>query len=378
MAIAFCLPSFQMYIHWTLTWFFLWAALAGLYAFHFWTSTVKSRKIFAIILIVLALTIYPPTALFYFSVITFVNVLNSSKLPKIFLDFVWGLALLVIGGVTSIFTAFVSMQFAGVSPNPRVSLITISNIPEKIVWLISRPGVVGLRPFMIDSPSPTTAFLTSIPVILLLVMGIRRQSIELGESIFGRALCVLIPPILTLIPIMITSDNQIEFRLLPGYCWGIAALATFYFLVALQDRLLSLDLKSIFKTLIFLLVPIFLTLLSVASLNSHYVDLFENPYKKKNIYLNSKISSCTRVALFTHVSILPPRIPFPSLPRLGVFSMTTDLASSWVPKPNVELLLKLRKIDASVFYLEVRPPIFESSKTNCVIDLEEYRKTLIR
>ena len=72
-AVAFCLPSFQMYIHWSITWFLLWAALASLYAFQLWGSKLISRKIFAVILLGLALTTYPPVALFFFSVIAVVN-----------------------------------------------------------------------------------------------------------------------------------------------------------------------------------------------------------------------------------------------------------------------------------------------------------------
>lgn len=376
-AVAFCLPSFQMYVHWSLTWFFLWAALAGLYAFHFWSSKLKTRKIFAVFLLVFALTIYPPTALFYFSAITLVNVLNDSKLPKFFSDIVHGLSLLVIAGIASIFTVFVTMKFAGVSTNARVSIVTLSDIPEKVIWLVSRPLVVGMRPFMIDSPSPKIAFITSIPIILVLFFGIRKQSIDLSESIFRRAICVIFPLILTLIPIMITSDNQIEFRVLPGYCWGIAALASFYLLVMIQNWLRPLNVNSLFKTSAFFVVPTVLVVVSVTSLNSHYTDLFENPYKKKTAFLNSRISSCLNGSLLKNVLILPPRMPFPSLPRLGVFSMSTDLASSWVPKPNVELLLKLRDINASVTYLEVRPPDREVSTTSCVIDLEDFRKSLI-
>jgi len=375
-AIAFCLPSFQMYIHWTLTWFFLWAALGGLYAFHFWASKLTSHKVFAIFLLVFALTIYPPTALFYFSAITFVNVANNSKLPKILSDIVQGLALLVIGGIASVLTAFMAMKFAGVSPNPRVSILTTSDLPEKIVWLVSRPIVVGFRPFLVDSPSAKTAFITSLPIILLLLAGIRRQSIELYESTFVRAVSLATPLIITLIPIMITSDNQIEFRLLPGYCWGIATLAIFYLLIKIQDCLHPIRISSLLKTFTFLTVPTILVIVSVATLNSHYMDLFKNPYERKTVFLNSKISSCLKVSLPTDFSILPPKIPFPSLPRLGVFSMSTDLASSWVPKPNVEALLKLRQINATVFYFESRPISLQPSKTNCIIDLEDYRKVL--
>ncbi len=376
-AVAFCLPSFQMFIHWSLTWFFLWAALAGLYAFHFWSSKLKTRKIFAVFLLVFALTIYPPTAIVYFSAITLVNVLNYSKLPEFFSDIVRGLSLLVIAGITSTFVVFVTMNFVGVSANARVSIVTLSEIPEKFIWLISRPLVVGMRPFMIDSPSPKIAFITSIPIILILFFGIRRQSIDLSESIFRRAICVILPLIFTLIPIIITSDNQIEFRLLPGYCGGILALASFYLLAMIQNWLRPLNVSQLFKTSIMSAVPMVLVLVSVTSVNSHYSDLFENPYKKKTAFLNAKISSCLKGGLLKDVLILPPRIPFPSLPRLGVFSTSTDLASSWVPKPNVELLLKLRDIKASVTYLENRPLDWETLATSCVIDLEDFRKLLV-
>ena len=57
--------------------------------------------------------------------------------------------------------------------------------------------------------------------------------------------------------------------------------------------------------------------------------------------------------------------------------MSTDLASGWVPKPNVDLLIDKRGIEASVQYLEIRPMAGELDSTACIIDLEEFRKSLI-
>ena len=376
-AVAFCLPSFQMYIHWTLTWFFLWATLAGLYAFHFWSSNLKVRKILAVFLLAIALAIYPPTALFYFSAIAIINAVNENKLPKFLSDTVNGIVLLVISGTVSVLSIFMTMKFMGISANPRVSIVSITEIPEKVLWLITRPLVVGMRPFMIDSPSPKTAFITSIPLILILVLGIRRQSIHLGEPVIRRAICILFPLMLTLIPIIMTSDNQFEFRILPSYCWGMAALASYFLLVAIRNWLGRLDINSKFKAVLFFSVPIVLVFVSVSSINSHYRDLFESPYKQKNAFLNSQITSCLSHGLFENVLILPPKLPFPSLPRLGVFSTSTDLASSWVPKPNVELLLNLRNIKASVTYLDIRPSDPEVLSASCIIDLEDFRKSLI-
>jgi len=375
-AIAFCLPSFQMYIHWTTTWPILWASLAGLYAFHFWSSKLISRKILAVFLLVLALTTYPPAALFFFSIIAVVNVFNETKGYRFFAEAIQGVVLLLISGLMSILTVFLIMNTANISSNRRVGLVTLSEIPAKINWLISRPLVIGLRPFMIDSPTAKIALITALPVLLILFFGLKRQSRQLGESIFYRGFWVAIPLLMTLIPIVITSDNQIEFRLLPGYSWGIAALASYFLLVMIGSWLEPLRMNAELKRVAFLFVPAVLSLIGVLSINSHYADLFGGPYQKKNAFLNAKISSCLNSGSIKSVLILPPKEPFPSLQRLGVFSMSTDLASGWVPKPNVELLLKQRKIYVPVVYLEVRPAFKEATTTECVIDLEEFRKLL--
>ena len=377
-AIAFCLPSFQMYIHWSITWPLLWIALAGLYSFHFWSSKLIIGRVIGVFLLVLALTAYPPVALFFFSAIAVINVLNESKIPKFLSDVVQGLILLIISGIVSILTVIVTMQFASISPNNRVAaILSLSEIPEKILWLLSRPIVVGLRPFLIDSPTPKIALLTALPVLAILLFGIKRQSQHLGESIFHRGFWIVVPLALTLIPLMITSDNQIEFRVLPGYSWGVAALASFFLLRSLESLLQSLIKNERVRGFSLLVAPSALALVAVFTVNSHYVDLFGAPYQKKNAFLNTSISSCVKGGLIKSVSILPPKLPFPSYQRLGVFSMSTDLASEWVPKPNVELLLQQRGINASVVYRATRPLVGEFAATECVIDLEEFRKLLL-
>lgn len=375
-AIAFCLPSFQMYIHWTITWHFLWAALAGLYSFHFWSSRQILKKVLAVLLLVLALTAYPPTALFFFSVITVTNVLNESKSSKFFNEAIRGLVLLAISGLVSILTVSVTMQLASISPNRRVRLVTLTEIPDKIAWLFSRPFVVGLRPFTIDSPTPIFALITSLPILLILFFGVMRQSRQSGELFLYRASVIVLPLLLTLIPIMITSDNQIEFRLLSGYCWGVAAIASFFLLTEIKIWLRTLNASKKLERTVLLLVSTILSLVAIISVNLHYTQLFGGPYQKKNAFLNAKISSCFNERPIEKAVIIPPKEPFPSFPRLGVFSMSTDLASPWVPKPNVELLLRQRKINVPVVYLEIRPSNMKVAKTECVIDLEEFRKLL--
>lgn len=376
MAIAFCLPSFQMYVHWSLTWLFLWSTLAGLYSYHFWLSNLILKKVLAVLLLVFSLTIYPPTALFFFSAIVVINILNESTTSKLISDVRQGLLLFVISGIIATITVVITLRLAGLPANKRVSILTLSEIPEKISWFLSRPLVVGFRPFMIDSPTPIVALLTSLPVMILVVFGIWQLSKNLGESIFNRLFWFSFSLILSLLPIMITSDNQIEFRVLPGYCWGIAVLAVFAL-----SQLIDTSIKSLIKNFkiqgfALILAPVALSLLAITSINSHYVELFGSPYQVKNAFLNRSLTSCLNTGPIVNVLILPPKSPFPTFPKLGIFSMSTDLASGWVPKPNLELLLKEREIKASVLYLEIRPLVNGVEGTTCIIDLEEFRKSL--
>ena len=132
-AIAFCLRSIQMYIYWSTTWFYLLATLAGLYALHFWSSELASQKICAVFLLVLALTTYPPAALFFFAVIAVTNNTNDSKNYKFFAEAVQGVILFLIFGLVSILVIIVTIQMANISPNRRVKIMNLSAIPEKSV-----------------------------------------------------------------------------------------------------------------------------------------------------------------------------------------------------------------------------------------------------
>lgn len=375
-AIAFCLPSFQMYIHWSTTWFYLLAVVAGLYAFHFWSSKLASKKILALVLLVLALTTYPPAALFFFAVIAITNLVNESKCYRFFVDAIQGIILLSISGMVSILVVFFTMEIANFSPNSRVAIVPLSGIPEKIIWLFSRPFVISLRPFMIDSPTVSMALFTSIPMLLILIFGLKQQSNKLGESFLYIGALVAALLLLSLAPIVVTSDNQIEFRVLPGLAWGIAVSATYFLLVMISSWLNPLAVDSKLKRMPLLVATLVLAFVGIGSINAHYVDLFSGPYQKKNTFLTARISSCFDSRSINNIVIIPPKQPFPTLQRLGVFSMSTDLASGWVPKPNVELLLRRINTDVPVEYLATRPLDTKITETECVIDLEEFRELL--
>lgn len=375
-AIAFCLPSFQMYIHWSTAWSYMWTALAGLKAFDLWSSDQRTKKIVAVILLTLALTTYPPAALIFFSVIVVANVVNESSSLRMFSETIKGIWLLILSLLTSFVAVFVVTQLGGVSLNQRVNFVSLSQIPAKISWLITRPLVVGLRPFAIDSPAPKIAILTSIPVLLILFIGILRQSRKTGEHLALRAIAIVFPLMITLAPIVVSSDNQIEFRVLPGYCWGVATIAIFFLLVEIQSRVNETTGRELFGRYVGVIAVVLVGVVAILSVQSHYRELVGDPYQKKNAFLNGKIDGCVAKGSTKSFVILPPSAPFKSHSRLGIFSMSTDLASPWVPKPNVETLLRERQIGAPVSYIEVRPSAIIGDEGACIIDLEDFRKVL--
>jgi len=376
-AISFCLPSFQMYIHWAQAWSFLWAALAGLLAFLFWATGTVPKKILGVLLLVFALTNYPPTALFYFSAIAVVNVINRSNTSKIIKETIQGVFLLVISAVVSMIVVATSLRFSQVHPTGRVRLISFHEIPDKIFWVLTRPITIGLRPFMIDSPVPWFALVTAIPALIIIFFGIKAQAQFSNKSTILRGFAIASLLILTLLPVIVTPENQIEFRIISGYCWGITSLVIHFILTMIDQHFVTANIKSRFRVIIPLIIPITLSLMCIFTVNTHYFELFNNSYRQKTTFLETKISKCFNTSGVKEVFILPPKLPFPSVNRLGIFSMSTDLYSGWVAKPNVELILQQRGSRAIVQYLDIRPVELDFTRRICIIDLEEFRQILI-
>ena len=210
----------------------------------------------------------------------------------------------------------------------------------------------------------------------MLAFGLRRQSRELSEGFILRSAAIALPLLLTLAPIMITSDNQIEFRLLAGFCWGTTSLSSFFLLVEVKEWLHRHKADQRLTRAIPLMAVSVWVLVAILTVNLHYEQFFGEPYRAKTQFLNGKISMCLDRGKNEKILLLPPKKPFHSFARLGVFSMSSDLASPWVPQANVELLLKQRNVKLAVVYLDPRPVQIMLTDRTCVIDLEEFRLLL--
>jgi hypothetical protein len=366
-AVGFCITPFQMYVHWATCWYFTWVAVFGIYAYSVYRRKGWHNKAIALIILAICISTYPITAysfVVFYSVISLINEMNKRLVIKEAITQIW---FAIQATLISTFCSLLILKLKNLEPNSRVEFVTIDNIPEKLFWLVTRPMVIGLRPFQVSSPSTFGALLSIIPWIILLVLYVftvnRRVFPIKWESVLLPILLVAV----SLAPLIVTSDNQFEFRLIPSYSWLVVV-----FIFILLGKL-GRSLKPI--KLPINLVAFTLVIIAVTTTNLTYYNFFLNPYRTKTQFLSEALSKCDNLGTTESVVILRPVNDFPSFLNLGILSQSTDLMSDWVPVANVKLVgeslgLKL----GAVTYPTNR---VETEDSNCNVDLEEYRQEIL-
>lgn len=379
-AIAFCTPGFQMYVHWATTWTYLWAAAAGVFGFQVWLKGSLPGKSIGAILLAIAIMIYPPAALFYFALIVVSNIVNENRSRDLIGEMISGVKFLLISGVVAVLVIALTMTALNVQPTDRVRLVNTSEIIEKLFWFLTRPIVMGLRPFLIDGPEPFVVALSILPVLGILFWGIKSQARRLRESFMIRLGIFFVAACVPLTPILISPENQIEFRLILCFGWIIAVLAIYFLVEQLKHLFFKLSLFDLPSRVSIGTILGIMALLAVVNVNQRYTELFGDSYQRKNNFFSKSIQSCIQDNPIEYVKLLAPAEDFPLKKNLGVYSMQTDLYGPWVSVPNVELLLSEMNIQAPVEYVQNRyrgADSISASNGFCVIDLEKFRKEIV-
>ena len=110
-------------------------------------------------------------------------------------------------------------------------------------------------------------------------------------------------------------------------------------------------------------------------MNKNISNQFIEPYKSKNAFIQSQIIECQNKNLSAKkIIILQPSKGFPSKSNIGIFSQTTDMASSWVPVPSVNYVLK--GYDLFPRDISLQENVSKDNLNTCIIDLEQYSQTL--
>ena len=346
---AVLLPSFHSYAGWGAAFMMPWTAVLGFLSGLLWFKT-DSRKFglwraFAIATLVLSLLSYPPSAMFCW-VYLGLRVLVLRTRPKLVLKQVLSMTwLLLVAGTAFVLIASALRLVKGVPVSYRFRVLSsVPEIFEKLAWFVSHPVVVATRPFVIDSPSNTSALLTGGPILILVVIGLASRSS--GRPVERLASLCLYATILslTMFTHLVGIENQLEYR----YMAGISIIMFAYISVAGVElvRVISLSWLNLSQrmtgrivTVSSLLVLTLLVPFAALRATQNIDRVFIEPYSDKEKYIQEALLGFD-LDRYDRISAISDPSFYPSRQHLGVYSTVTDLSHPWVPAPMIRLVLR--------------------------------------
>ena len=223
-SLALCLPSFQNWAHWANAWPQSWAAAISLWAFYIFKKHNLFLKIGAVLFLTIAITTYPPSSVFFFGTLTIWVYENGIGNRQFLNELKNALKLLVSATALAFILSLFLLEVLGLDKAPRASLLSLGDVGEKISWVLTRPLVVGLQFYSINSPTILFALLTSILVVSVILFALFRQAYLLREKKLVRILLYITCLGMTISPLILTRDNQIEHRYISGYAFAVFCL----------------------------------------------------------------------------------------------------------------------------------------------------------
>ncbi len=363
--VAFTLPSFQFSAHWAGAFGFGWTAYLAILGFMLFNENTGPKKSFGYLVFLLSLFAYPLMSFFIFPFIYTVWLIRGAPIKGLFKDTVMAIYLFVSGALISFVLTAIYLNIKGLAFNDRVALVAISDIPSKIVFFFTRPFALTYRPFLIDSPSLSNLLLT-LTVFSCFLIFLFWWKWKSFRAVIAHILTLNLFFIASLLPLLVTSDNQIEMRLVSANTWLFCFVLIYLFLrlqATIGEKVVFFRSKSQVITISFLLLLGFLTT------NLNFLRLYHEPFQDKQKFFQSQFSSCTPAQIKSGVVILKRTLPWPSKDLIGAYSQSTDLESDWVPVSAVIQYLRDSNIKTSY------APLLVESNPNpklCVISLDGF------
>lgn len=363
-AIGFLLPSFGIWSHWSIALFHSWGALMGLVAFEKFRN---GSRIVSVTAMTVSCLIYPPATVFFFGVIFYRGIVFKQTNSELRTEFLSAIKLIVLAGAVSLFIAFSSMKALGLNPTSRVSIVNLSEFPNKLIRFFSHPFEIGFFPLSVHSPSLVQILSVGLPILLSIIF-VSTEGIELSRPQFMfRFVLLFFFAILSISPLLLSKDNQIEFRLTPGISWAVFCTGVYGI-----HRLIETYLNGIYRFISGVL-SLILIIFSFIGVTQRFQDFYFHQDKFSTEFIVESVRSCEQSGNLAGISIRDNKTAFPVLPYLGTFSMTSDMASNWVP------------INKTIFVLQryfpnySKIPVFLNSESSdtCNIYLEDFVRLII-
>lgn len=359
---ALFLPVFVLYISWGMLSYFMIASLISFVSYKQWISPSRRSKVIALLLQILVLLVYPPSAFSSFAFMGVICLISKVPLVSEIRKMCDWIVLNLFAGLSSILIVFFDSNLRGYSLNSRVKFLNLSDVLEKISWLISRPLIISTRFFDIRSPNTVAAMVAFLFFLIVFFLGFNRYHFN-ERHLLSRVALFIASLFLSLSPIALSADNQFDYRLILGS--SVSLYIAFVF-ATLQI------IKRSFESVIPIIIT-FTLLVSVGGVTmySHSTKLFIDPYVLKQQLIYRTIDDCIlnnnrimRIVLNGRESIYPFR------ENLGLFSMRTDMASDWVPIPSFRLVLKnLKRSEILVVWADDEK---EKGLHDCQIEMSKF------
>ncbi len=347
------LPTFWIYTHWASVFSFTWACILSLLSFNLF----KRSKLLGLALIISCFLIYQPAAVFS-TFIAFAYLLKNGKLDetnKLYLKF------LVAGSLFGFLIGRLAGLIAGLSLKARTEIVDSPlELVEKIFWILTRPVLLSIRPFIIESRGILAAIFTVLGLFLT-VLSLWQVSRRTGFSVLNFLSTLISVYAVGLLPLLVIAENQIEFRTLPATsCFGLLFVLTganFFFNKFLNRR------GAV--SLISFMVLLTLLNYSQGKINYIFIDSFRQNY-------NFVKSSYSELNSLDQIVVLIDSKPWPQSNSIGALSVKSDFQMPWVPVGAISQILRITE-NQLVFQVIDDDEVVSSANT---IDLRKLREQL--
>ena len=341
------IPGIQGHVYFLSCSPYSWACLFGFLSYDSINSRHPSRISFGCTLFLVSFLIYPAGAMFYFFSYL-IDYLHNFRNGKTFRGNVHHLFVTSVKmgacSVGSILIAMLVRAHSGISQSSRIEVVnSVEDVVQKVIWVFSRLFVSEFRVFTVASPSPGRAAIELAIVLTLFVLFILKP---LSELTINRTLnfgLLLLIPILGALPNLMILENQFEFRTLTA-TYAMSLTLWVYSIHEMIKRLLQGSLLKSNRLLLKGDKPIFIVFLPLVLLTAYHTQqdskgLWVEPSLIRDEVTNSNLQGLDSEGNEAVCMVIPEQLYEP-LNRLGIYSLQSDLVSSWVPEPYMKLQLK--------------------------------------
>lgn len=333
------LPSFQNYARDVVMWSFNW--LIALILITFLLPRRKSRLILFIFSVILITLTYPPLLgliVIFLATKDLASIAQLSngkstteaKLNKKLISPNYLTALFLSSSTTVLLAFIYAIRSVGDVSDRTDLLSSASEIKDKLIWISTTLFGTYMRPWAL-STTPIALFL-SISISLCIVLYARPALSKLNSR--DKLICMVYFPFLCLLscgPQLLVSQNQFEFRSLPGLSLG--GLIWLTSLSSLGANFRKSQSFSVFRRVVAG------TIIGLATLNSYNAgqQLWSKPTAARDEVLERTLK-VTQQSEFCQV--IPESLRIRDS-RLGVYSLRSDLALLWVQQTIIPAFLGL-------------------------------------